>query len=177
MKKQSRKNQFVNAYEEYSDAIFRHCYFRLSNRERAMEIMQEVFMKTWKSMENQKVKNIRALLYKIANNMVIDEYRKRKNTNLSLDKLHESGFTVSTTEHETIQKKIEGGDMLYILENIDEKYKEVTIMRYIDDLSPKEIAEIIGESENVISVRIHRALKKVRRIVKKQEKEAEERRT
>ena len=40
-------------------------------------------------------------------------------------------------------------------------------MRYIDDLSPQEIAEVVGESENLVSVRIHRGLVRLRELVNK----------
>ena len=41
-------------------------------------------------------------------------------------------------------------------------------MRFIDELSPKEIAAILGVSENVVSVRIHRGIKKLRQLVEKE---------
>ena len=50
-------------------------------------------------------------------------------------------------------------------------YREVIILRFVDELGPKEISELIEESENVVSVRIHRGLKLLREIVQKEEKE------
>ena len=52
------------------------------------------------------------------------------------------------------------------LRQIDDKYSQAVIMRYIDDLSPEEIAQILGENKNVISVRIHRGLKKLKELMK-----------
>jgi len=46
-------------------------------------------------------------------------------------------------------------------------YREVLVMRYIDDMAPKEIAHILGESENAISVRLHRGIKKVKELMER----------
>jgi DNA-directed RNA polymerase specialized sigma24 family protein len=43
------EEQFLQAYEEYADAIFRHCAMRISDRERGKELMQETFLKAWES--------------------------------------------------------------------------------------------------------------------------------
>jgi RNA polymerase sigma factor (sigma-70 family) len=56
----------------------------------------------------------------------------------------------------------EGARALKALEELAEPYREAVTMRYVDGLSPTEIAQAIGESENVVSVRVHRGLKKLR---------------
>ena len=47
---------------------------------------------------------------------------------------------------------------------MEENKKNLLIMRYIDELGPKEIAHILGENENVISVRLNRALRELKEI-------------
>jgi RNA polymerase sigma factor (sigma-70 family) len=49
--------------------------------------------------------------------------------------------------------------------SLDKKYRDVILMRYVNDYSPKEIAEILGQSENAVSVRINRGLKKVQEMI------------
>ena len=44
----SKEEEFLRAYEEFADAIFRHCYFRISDREVAKDLTQETFTRTWK---------------------------------------------------------------------------------------------------------------------------------
>ena len=163
----SPKDEFLEAYNKLSDPIFRHCYFRISNRERAKELMQEVFIKAWEYIlnNNSSIKNMKALIYKIANNLIIDEYRKKKT--ISLDELSDNtGFDPGYDNREQVDKTLDGKDILKLLGKIDEKYREVITMRYIDELSPKEIASLLNESENNISVRINRGIKKIRQILK-----------
>lgn len=156
------QDQFLTAYNEFSDAIFRHCYFRIYSREKAKDLMQETFCRTWQYLsEGKDIDNLRAFLYRVANNLIIDDARKKKE--LSLDALQEEGFNPADTRaHLAMVTTIEGKEMIGVLNKIEPGYREVILMRYLDDLQPKEIARILDESENVVSVRIHRGIKKVR---------------
>lgn len=167
-KKLDAKQMFSEAYEDFNDAIFRHCYFRISDRERAKELTQETFMRVWEYLDgHEEVENIRVLLYKIANNLVIDEYRRKKTT--SLDAMQEQGFDPQATNEAPPFQNIEIKEVLLILKNLEPKYKDLFVMRYVDDLSIKEIAELTGEKENSVSVRIHRATNQIKEFIKKHE--------
>jgi RNA polymerase sigma factor (sigma-70 family) len=103
---------------------------------------------------------MKAFLYRVATNAVTDSYRKKKSE--SLDSLQEDGFDPSTDEHEKSMAGIEGEEVMKYLEELDEPYKEVLTLRYVHDLSIDEIIEITGESGNTISVRLHRAIGKLK---------------
>lgn len=163
------EESYIKAYQNFGDAIFRHCYFRISNKANAEDMTQNVFMKAWEYLEKgNEVKNLRALLYKIAGDLIVDEYRRKKAD--SLERMIEEGFEPLGSNGSEIQNLAEGKDMLRLMQTLDPKYREAVVMRFIDDLSPKEIAEIIGESENNVSVRINRALNKVRQLINHEEK-------
>jgi len=156
-----RENAFLEAYDQFSDAIFRHCYFRVSDREKAKDLVQEVFSRAWRFVSlGQEVKNLKAYLYHIANNLIIDHYRKKKD--ISLDLLQESGFDSGEDNREHLENFIAGKEALEMLNQLDDSHKRVVIMKYIDDLSIQDIALAMGISENVVSVRLHRALKKLK---------------
>ena len=156
--------QFVKAYDELSDAIFRHCYFRIGDRERAKDLMQDTFIKSWQYIvEGATVNNFKSFLYRVANNLIVDEYRKKKE--LSLDRLQEQGFDPGFDDRRKNENRIDAQFAISTINQLDEKYREVILMRYIDELSPKEIAEIIGESENNVSVRIHRGINQLKDIL------------
>ncbi len=164
MKALDERDEFLKAYEAYADAIFRHCYFRLYDRERAKELMQETFMRTWTYMTNGNViRDLRPFLYRTANNVIIDEQRKRKP--VSLDELTDAGVQFPSPQGASIELRIDAHRIMDLVKQIDEPYRTAVTMRYIDELSPKEIAMILETSENVISVRIHRGVEKVRKLV------------
>jgi len=148
---------FLKAYDEQSDAIFRHCYFRCYDREKAQELMQETFMRTWERLvAGEKIENIRAFLYRVAGNLVIDHARKKKSD--SLEAMTDFGFEPVGTGAAQIEDAVEASRVVALLGRLDEKYREAVSLRYIDGLSPKEIGALLGESENAVSVRIHRGL-------------------
>ncbi len=163
-KKPEIEGKFLEAYDTFSPAIFRHCLFKVSDRELAKDLTQEVFTRVWKYISaGNEVGNMKAFLYRVANNLVVDEYRKKKG--ISLDKLMEDGFDVSTGEEKRVYDIFDGKEALRLLDRIDVKYREVIIMRYMEGLLPKEIALILNETENSVSVRINRGLKKARKFL------------
>jgi len=160
----SKEQQFLKLYDELSEAIFRHCYFRIFNRETAKDLMQEAFKKTWEYLtDGGKIDSPKAFLYRVANNLVID--RSRKKESLSLDDLREAGFDPGADGRSKIENMVDGRALMNVLEKFDSADRQLILMRYIDDLTPKEMAAILNENENLISVRLHRALKKVREIL------------
>ena len=73
--------EFLAAYDEYSDALFRHCMIRVRDRDVAKDIVQETFSRTWLYLsEGKKVEYIRAFLYRVANNLIVDGARKKKSS-------------------------------------------------------------------------------------------------
>jgi len=166
------EKEFSEAYEEYADSLFRHCYFRVSSRERALELTQEAFMKTWDSASRgTEIQNYKAFLFRVLNNLIIDEYRKKKSS--SLDALLEKeGVTegsfddLQTGSLEEEVEKIELGfkseELEEALKKLPDAYRSVITMRFMDELRPSEIANILDESENAVSVRINRGIKKLR---------------
>lgn len=164
MKTNAVEQEFIKAYDQFSDAIFRHCVFRVSDREKAKDIAQGTFVRLWDYMsQGKEIDNMRAFLYRITNNLIIDEYRKKKD--ISLDRMRDDeGFDIGTESMRDIETKDEHGRARALLECLPDKYREALVMRHIDGLSVKDIAHLTHESENVISVRIHRAIEKLQRL-------------
>ncbi len=158
------QEKFVTAHTDYSDAMFRYCYVRVSNREQALDLTQEAFMKTWKHLyEGKAIKNLKAFLFTTLNNLIIDWYRKKKA--LPLD---EKDASQIPDEQHTKDPSLEaeGKWALSLLNKLDAKSKTVVMLRFVEGWSPKEIAKHLGEKENAISVRIHRGLASLKELTK-----------
>jgi len=153
--------EFAKAFDQYHDGIFRHCYFHLFDRERAKELMQETFMKTWEYVSDGKdVDNVQAFLYRVATNLIYNEGRKKKEA--SLDELQEAGYEPPDEDEAFSRDVIDEERVVKTLKKIEEPYRSAVAMRYIEGLAPAEIASITGDSANVVSVRIHRGLQQLR---------------
>lgn len=179
---ESHETRFLKAFEEYNDALFRHAIMRISNRERAIDLVHDTYTKVWSYVrEGYEIESFRPFLYKVLNNLIIDEYRKRKES--SLDAILEKegvdeGVFEDLTESsvEQMAATIDGSKAFELLEELPDQYKEVILLRFVDQLGPNEISELIEESQNVISVRIHRGLKLLRQKIEANDEYAEERR-
>lgn len=157
----SPEQQFLAMYDAHADAIFRHCYFRVYDRERAKELTQEAFTRTWQYLAlGHEIQNVRAFVYKTLQHLIIDLSRKRKEQ--SLDAMMDKGSDPHHTPNMGAQ--VDASIVTAKLEQIEEPYRTALYMRYIDDLNPREIAQVTGEDVNVISVRIHRATKKLQEL-------------
>lgn len=159
------ENDFIKSFDEYSDQIFRFCLGKTSKREVAEDITQEAFMNTWQALRKGLViDNIRAYLYATARNLVIDYYRKKKTS--SLDQMMEEGFDKEDGYASDATSQTEVNFVVKEINNLEEKYREPTYLRLVEGMGPGEIAELLGENENTISVRINRGVKKVREALK-----------
>lgn len=160
MDQKDTKAYFIEVYEEYNDAIFRFCLVKVSDRDRALDLTQETFARLWQSLRaGKEMENVRAYLYTIARNLVIDWYRKKKE--MSLDTLLEDGFRPAADDHTDVVDEVDFKQAVEVIESLDEIYRDVLLMRYVEGLKPQDIAEVVGETPNVVSVRIHRGLKQL----------------
>jgi RNA polymerase sigma-70 factor, ECF subfamily len=158
-----KEKQFILACEEHLDALFRYCHFKIGDKEVAKDLVQETYARVWNYLVNDgEIDNIRAFFYRTLSNLIVDEYRKNKP--VSLDKLSESGFDPGFNDVEAQEDKLDAEGALEALKLIPEMYREVIFMKYVQDLSLREIAEITGETENTVAVKIHRGLKKIKEI-------------
>lgn len=158
------KQKLTEAYTEHSDAIFRYCLFKISDREKALDFVQETFTRTWQYLlRGNEVENMKTFLYTTARHIIIDEYRKKKT--VSLDDLVNAGMEPFEEIEEALYSSFDAARVMESVHMLPENYSSIILMRYVSDLSVKEIAVIVGESENVISVRIHRGLSKLRELL------------
>ena len=180
---ESQEERFLKAFEEYSDALFRHAAMRISNREKSIDAVHDTFTKVWSYVRaGHEIDSYRSFLYKVLNNLIIDEYRKHKEASLDA-LLAEPGIDegtfpeLSESTVEALAATIDGRKAFDLLKDLPEEYREVLVFRFVDELGPKEIGELIEESENVVSVRIHRALKLLRNKIEAGHAAAETKRT
>ncbi|MDD4628726.1 MAG: RNA polymerase sigma factor [Candidatus Peribacteraceae bacterium] len=161
-----KERDFLEAYDEYADAIFRHCALRLGDREVGKDLMQDTFLRAWEAIAGGvTVENMRAYLYRIANNLITDFARRQKRRpESSLEEMAEDGFDPPSRE-EGPARTYEGKMVIETLQQVEEPYRTAVVLHYIDGLPPREIASFLGVSANVISVRLHRGMEKLRTIL------------
>ena len=164
--KQDLERDFLAAYDEHADALFRHCLIRVRDREAAKDIVQEAYSRTWLYLsEGKTIEYPRAFLYRVANNLIVDGARKKKSA--SLEKMMEDdGFEVADESLTDPADRMSTREAMKHLTSLEEIYQTTIRMRFFDNMTPKEIAGALGVSENVVSVRIHRGIERLGRLMK-----------
>src|SRR3989344_2087919 len=176
MKKQSRaekwkkelESEFLAAYDEHADTLFRHSLLRVRDREAAKDIVQEAFSRTWTYLSaGKRITYIRAFLFRVAGNLIVDAARRKKS--VSLDNMMEVDGFEPVDEHTVDPTTIpQLRETMGHLKALDEIYQTAIRMRYFDNMTPKEIASRLGVSENVVSVRIHRGIQRLSSLMKQE---------
>lgn len=172
------ERQFSEAFEAYSDELYRHASLRLPDKDRALELCQECFLKAWDYAKGgEEIRELRPFLYRTLRHLIIDEYRRKKS--VSLEAMVEGTEDMSVEailphdESNTLEAAVErydGARALRALRELPDTYRETLTLRYVDGLTPREIGQIVGETENAVSVRIHRGLRKLKTMLEEKEK-------
>jgi RNA polymerase sigma factor (sigma-70 family) len=158
--KQTKEEIFIQAYGDYEKSLLKRSFFKVSNHELADDLVQNTFLKTWEYLvKNGDIDSMRAFLFHILNDLIIDEYRKKKS--VSLDKIMEGGFEIAIDDSDTLIDTIDGKTVMLLIPLLTERHAEVVSMKYIEDMTLKEIASATHQSRATVAVQIHRGMEKL----------------
>ncbi|RJQ14756.1 sigma-70 family RNA polymerase sigma factor [Candidatus Parcubacteria bacterium] len=163
---------FVRLYDYYAPKLLTHAYVRLGNQDEAKDVVSQVFLKAWEyvgseSVSRKPIKNIRALLYRMVNNQIIDTYRQKSRTNVSLDReIPNTAILVDAKSLSYAEQQFDVEKVLNAANLLRDEYRNVLVWRYLDELSISEISEVMGKSRGAVSVILYRALGDIKRILK-----------
>ena len=169
-KKEQKRLQakLTSAHNTYGKGLNARAFFKTHNRATGEDLVQDTFLKTWIYLaRGRKINLIKAFLYHILNNLIIDEYRKEKYKPISLDALTEKGFRPSIDESEHLFNALDGQKALLLIKSLPKIYRKVMSLKHIKGLSLKEMSKLTGQSKNAIDVQEHRGLAKLRMLYKK----------
>lgn len=152
-----------NAHHDYERALNRYAFFKIHDNALGEDLVQITFMKTWiYLMKGGKIDVMKAFLYHVLNNLIVDEYRKHKTT--SLDVLLEKGFEPKIDSAGRVTNILDGKAALLLIQRLPPTYQKVMRMRYVQELTLEEMALITGQSKNTIAVQAHRGLEKLKEL-------------
>jgi len=155
-------------YDLYAHRIYRFVYFKVSSVEEAQDITADVFLKAWSYLideKGQEVRHLSALLYSMARNRVIDYYRSMSREVLPLSESAEETVADGREGHLKTEAKIDTNLLEKHLRSLKDEYREVLVMKYLDELETSEIAKILGKAQGNVRVLLHRALEAVRELM------------
>ncbi|NLJ06813.1 MAG: RNA polymerase sigma factor [Sphingobacteriales bacterium] len=160
--KNRRSYAFTQLLEKYKEKVYWLIRRMVQNHEDANDLTQEVFIKIWRKIDDFRGESkLFTWIYRISVNMTIS-FLNKSNTNQYLPDAVFENITSSQVDHSPQE---DGGEILKKLhncvKNLPEKQQLVFQLRYFEELSYEEIAEITNTSVGALKANYHHAVKKI----------------
>ncbi|MED3688213.1 RNA polymerase sigma factor SigW [Peribacillus butanolivorans] len=165
-------NAFGEIVELYKDKVFQICFRMLGNRQEAEDLAQEAFVRAFVNIRSFNIQmKFSTWLYRIATNLCIDRLRKKKpDYYLEAEVSGTEGLNMYSQIASDMAKPEDEVESLELQETIQveimklpEKYRSVIVLKYIEELSLKEISEILDLPVGTVKTRIHRGREALRK--------------
>lgn len=157
--------------ERYQGRVYSILYGMVRNREDATDLTQEAFVKAYQNLSRFRTESsFYTWLYRIAMNVAIDHLRRQKKRAHEAFEdgvaTEETGGVVSDGSHRdgpgrTLERKQLHARLLAALEQLPEDQRQAVVLREVDGLSYKEIAEVMGIPEGTVMSRLYYARRKL----------------
>lgn len=169
---------FENLFQQYRKLVFKTAFLVVGNKEEAEDVLQEVFIAMWKSRStfDPARGKLTTWLHRITINQCASKHRKKQPAFFSLEEIRDRGFDLLETKNsnlpeEILINKLDYERMLKTLNSLDRKHRPVLILRYFNDLSYDEIAQVLGIPLGTVKSRLNHAIRTARRELEKGKQE------
>lgn len=166
---------FAKLYDRYVLQIYRFVYLKLPSKEQAEDVTSETFLKTWEFLlKNKDIRHFRALLYRIARNLVADAYRRKEpvasfevvtNHPVFASSYSEGDVSDRQRGKQSIETRADFALLMQTISRLKEDYQDVLTLRLIDGLAFDDIAQVLEKSPGNVRVIFHRAMKALEQLM------------
>ncbi len=160
--------KFILLYDKYFDQIYRYIYRRVDDKETVQDLVSQTFYDALAHLQSYEWRGFpfSSWLYKIAHNNVLKWYRDHNKVRvIEIDQAHQVVDTQADQHGDAIQNE-QKSEIQNLLHKLDPDEQEIIRLKYFEEVSNIEIAEIMGLSPNNIGVKIYRTLKKLKQLLK-----------
>lgn len=159
--KAGESEAFGILYDRYAQKIYRFVYYKIFNKEVTEDIVSDIFYKALERIDSFDPQKglFSTWIYRIARNTVIDRYRTKKQT-VDIDNIFDLGVDERTEEKLDAEATLE--KVSQYLETLTAQQREIVTLRIWEEMSYKEIAEIVGGNEGSVKMAFSRTIRDVR---------------
>ena len=160
-----KEARLASIYEECYGKITNYAYAKIGNRFEAQDIAGEVFLRALKSLESYKEQGtpMQVWLFKIARNLIIDYYRKAaKSKTVPIDNVK---IADNSNPADEIEKRDNFARVSKVMEQLTDGQREVLELRFLSELTSKEVGIIIGKSDGAVREMQRVAIEKLRHLL------------
>lgn len=158
---QGNWSNFGQLYDYYIKRIYSFVYYKTSHKETAEDLVSQTFMKAVSRISQYYADKgtFSSWLYQIAENTVIDHYRKQKPAE-NIDDVWDLQANINIEEEVEHTRELE--ELKKYLDILTPEQRKIIVLRVWDELSYKEISEIVNKSEDNCKMIYSRALKSIK---------------
>lgn len=160
---EGNSSAFGKLYDHYQPMIYRFVLIKVSRREEAEDITHQVFLRAWQNIRSYRHRGhpFGSWLYRIARNQIIDHYRSRRD-DLPLETLDADSLTLQTSQPD-VSLRMDMEKVMAAVLLLKPDYQDTIILRFVEDLSIKETADIMHKTEGAIKLIQHRAIEELKK--------------
>ena len=154
-------------YDIYQPKIYRFVILKISHREEAEDLTHQVFLTAWEKLDTFEYQDLplSSWLFRIARNKVIDHYRTRK-SQVSIDEVPEEILGITEEDaSDAVTKRMNLQKVWDALKQLSEEQQEVLVLRFVEELTYKEIADVTSKTPGAARVLQHRAIKRLKELI------------
>lgn len=157
---------FGSLYDHYHPKIYRFVLIKVGRREEAEDLTHQVFLSAWLNIGSYRDLGypFSSWLYQIARNQVIDFYRTKKQ-NVSIEEVDPEYFAEPADHPLTVDHYLELEHVQRAIRKLKPEYQDVVLMRFVEDLSLKEVAAALEKTEGAVKLMQHRAIRQLKKIL------------
>lgn len=177
MENKEEQDVALHLWNTYKDTMYKIALSILKNEQDAEDAVQDTFLRMFKHIDQfygEKATNVKSLVMIYTRGTCINNYNKRKKDVMNTSSTcNEEGVIMDIMDEETLSPEIlienqEFNKVLdEVLSKLDDKYKDVIVLKYFHGMRDSEIAQVLDITVNNVDVRMYRAKKQMQKILSK----------
>jgi RNA polymerase sigma-70 factor (ECF subfamily) len=160
------REAFGALYDRHVVRVYRHIYYLVGNVAEAEDLTAQAFLQAWEAIERYQIRGAPFVswLLRIAHNLAVSYLRSRKESAQLPETLED--HKSHRNPEEALDRQLEGERVREAILQLRDEQRQVIILRFVEDLDYREVAEIVGKSVAAVRVIQHRALNSLRKQMK-----------
>ena len=163
---------FGALYDMHVSRVYRHVYYMVGNAAEAEDLTAQAFLQAWVAIERYQIRGAPFVSWvmRIAHNLGVSHLRSRKPgaelPETLVDQSREGN------PEDVLQRQADGDRIREAILQLRDEHRRVIILRFVQDMDYREVAEIVGKSVPAVRVIQHRALNALRKQMRPSEQES-----
>ena len=154
-------------YDRYSTALYRYAYRQVGDSQMAEDCVAETFTRFLGALKKNKGprEHLRAYLYRIAHNLISDQFRRRSPVLDGLDEREDLAEDTQKSVEKIVQQGLLAENIRKHLAELTDEQRQVIVLKHLEDMDNAEVAEIMGKTVGSVKALNSRALNNLRKVM------------